>query len=111
MILTGHKSARDMLEMLASYLKEDHIIQEAVMAEFGWKPSVRQIALTRKRLELQKKRFSRPKWDKGGNGENDKIFIQDMETGSARLRDRIVYCHPQIMRALEARGNMVVWHG
>ena len=111
MIPIAHKTALEMMETLIAYMKDDEAIRNAISAEFGWKPSVRQIKLARQMRQNRIERFKRLKWDKGGNGENDKLFWEDIRTGSDRLRDRIVAKHPKIMKALEAQGNKVVWNG
>jgi hypothetical protein len=111
MIPTSYKNAEEMLATLVTYLKDDAAVQRSVLAEFGWKPSGRQIARARLAHKHRTERYRRTKWDKGGNGENDKLLWEDMKTGSKRLRERIIARHPNIMKALEARGNTVVWNG
>lgn len=111
MIPIAHKTALEMLETLIAYMKDDDSIRDAIATEFGWKPSHRQITLARQARDHRIEKFKRKKWDKGGNGENDKLFWEDIKTGSDRLRDRIIAKHPRIMKALEAKGNTVIRNG
>ncbi len=110
MTMDTHRGSRDMLMLLVSYMKDNAAIQRAIVAEFGWKPSNRQINAARTYHQNQVERFARTRSSKDGSGENDRVIIQAIKAGTEELRRRIVVAHPNIMKTLAARGNTVVWN-